>query len=355
MKILITGICGFVGSSLARFWLDNEPAATIFGIDNFARPGSEINRSRLRKLGVRLFHGDIRMSSDLESLPEADLVIDTAANPSVLAGIDGSTSSRQVVEHNLQGTLNVLEYCRHHGAGFILLSTSRVYSIMQLSGLPVDASGNAYQLGQPLSTPGVSCLGVSEQFSTAAPLSLYGSCKLASEIMALEYGDTFGFPVWINRCGTLAGAGQFGRADQGIFSYWINAWLRRRPLDYVGFDGTGRQVRDCLHPRDLASLLIRQASGGVCSSGRIFNLGGGVDNSISLAGLSEWCEQRFGSHPVGSIAAERRFDVPWLVLDSSLAHKVWGWRPETGIREILEEIALHAEQNPDWLELSEQG
>src|SRR5438309_7783281 len=94
--------------------------------------------------------------------------------------------------------------------------------------------------------------GVTGRFSTAAPISLYGATKLASEIMALEYGAAFNFPVWITRCGVLAGAGQFGTPDQGIFSFWINAHLRRKPLRFIGFGGKGHQSRDAFHPRDLA-------------------------------------------------------------------------------------------------------
>ena len=70
--------------------------------------------------------------------------------------------------------------------------------------------------------------------------------------MALEYGLSFGFPVWINRCGVLAGAGQFGTAEQGIFSYWLHAHASRLPLRYIGFGGHGYQVRDAFHPADLA-------------------------------------------------------------------------------------------------------
>jgi CDP-paratose 2-epimerase len=129
MKILITGICGFVGSSLAKSWLETAPGLTVYGLDNFIRPGSEANRLTLQKLGVRLFHGDIRFPSDFETLPPVDWVIDASASASVLAGVDGRTSSRQLIEHNLLGTVNILEYCRRHSAGFILLSTSQVYSI----------------------------------------------------------------------------------------------------------------------------------------------------------------------------------------------------------------------------------
>src|SRR5579871_2987256 len=122
MKVLISGICGFVGSHLARYLIESCENISILGIDNLARSGSEINRASLRRLGVQLHHGDIRMASDMDALPSADWVIDAAAQPSVLAGRDGKTSARQLLEHNLIGTINLLEYCRSSNAGFVLLS-----------------------------------------------------------------------------------------------------------------------------------------------------------------------------------------------------------------------------------------
>src|ERR1700693_3319924 len=262
------------------------------------RPGSESNRGRLQKLGVKFFHGDIRAASDFEPLPVVDWVIDAAANPSVLAGVKGDFSSRQLFEHNLASALNVLEYSKAHKAGLLLLSTSRVYSIPALVSLPLRVNGNAFQLDDAAALPaGVSVNGVGVEFSTRAPISLYGSTKLASEAVALEYGGAFGFPVWINRCGVLAGAGQFGTPDQGIFSYWINAHLRRRPLRYIGFDGTGRQVRDVFHPRDLALLVDTQMNANHAAGQRIFTVGGGPNNAMSLAPLNTWCDARFGQQP----------------------------------------------------------
>lgn len=353
MKILITGICGFVGSTLARSWLETDPAIAIYGLDNFIRPGSEANRISLQKIGVRLFHGDLRNASDFEALPQVDWVIDAAANPSVLAGVDGRTSGRQLVEHNLLGTINILEYCRRQVAGFILLSTSRVYSIAPLAEVAVEVVGEAFRLSAAQTLPsGLTAAGISESFSTASPISLYGSTKLASEVLALEYGETFGFPVWIDRCGVLAGAGQFGRPDQGIFAYWINAYLRRKPLTYLGFGGKGCQVRDCLHPRDLVPLLSKQTAPGAAAPARIINLGGGESNAMSLAELSSWCKDRFGSHRIAGDPEIRRFDIPWLVMNASLAGTHWEWRPQTPLQSILDEIAQHAEKNPHWLELS---
>lgn len=352
MKILITGICGFVGSSLAAALLEDDAGVKIYGMENFVRPGSDINRSKLQSLGIQVYYGDIRSASDFDVLPPVDWVIDAAAMPSVLAGTDGKISSRQLIEHNLQGTVNILEYCKRHRAGFILLSTSRVYSIPLLSSLPVVPVDKRFEIEEKEGLPpGVSNAGVSEQFSTTPPISLYGCSKLTSELLALEYGETFDFPVWINRCGVMAGAGQFGRADQGIFSYWIHAYHGRQHLSYIGFEGSGYQVRDCFHPRDLVMLLKKQFdSPGLLP--RILNLGGGRANSMSLAELSSWCKDRFGAHAVARETRGRRFDIPWMIMDSSTACKLWEWRPVTALKDILEEIAIHAEANPDWLKIT---
>jgi CDP-paratose 2-epimerase len=353
MRVLITGVCGFVGSALASAFLDLPEPPEIYGIDNFVRPGSERNRSLLRALGVRVSHGDVRCASDFETIPDVDWVIDAAANPSVLAGVDGKSSSRQVIEHNLLGTVNLLEYCKRTDAGFILLSTSRVYSVQHLAALPVQVIDRAYRPdAYAPNIPGLSAAGVNESFSTTPPVSLYGATKVASEFLALEYAEAFGLPVWINRCGVLAGAGQFGRADQGIFAFWINSYLRRRPLSYIGFDGHGYQTRDCLHPSDLATILIKQMNEENAGAERVQNVSGGARSAMSLAQLSDWCSKRFGEHLVTGDPEPRSFDVPWIVLDHQRATRQWDWAPKVTTEQILEEIALHAEDNPHWLELS---
>lgn len=395
MHILITGICGFAGSVTARGLLEHLPGVRITGIDSLIRKGSETNLEPLRSLGIDVRVGDIRNEQDLAELPAADWVLDCAANPSVLAGVDGQTSAKELLDHNLVGTIHLLEYCRRHKAGFILLSTSRVYSIPPLASLPVEVHNNAYRpvfsspsdsttltpsdvrlspsdpaplspsafslepsVPDPLCPPvplvatqGLSRLGVSERFSTEPPVSLYGSSKKCSELLALEYGMTFDFPVRINRCGVLAGAGQFGKADQGIFSFWIHSWARRKPLKYIGFGGGGHQVRDCLHPRDIVPLLIAQMGDPGRKVEPILNVSGGVESAMSLAQLSAWCSERLGPHHVAADTNPRPFDIPWMVLDSSAVKEAWGWAPSTSREAVLEEIAQHAESDLKWLEL----
>jgi len=347
LKILITGICGFAGSLIAKTLLESHSNLQIVGLDNFSRKGSELNISELTNIGIDLIRGDIRSQSDIDALPKVDWVIDCAANPSVLAGLDSKSSSRQLMEHNLIGTINLLEYCKRHKAGLILLSTSRVYSASELTALPVESSGQRFELSS-CDVSGISGSGISEDFPTSAPLSLYGASKLASETLILEYGECFDFPVWINRCGVLAGAGQFGKADQGIFSFWIHSFRENKHLKYIGFNGTGHQVRDALHPNDLVPLLSRQMLEPDWEAPKIINLGGGFQNSLSLKELSSWCEDRFGQNKVLASQDERPMDAPWIVMDSTTAQNAWNWNVQTKIEEILEEIANHAEANPQW-------
>ncbi len=357
MRVLISGVCGFVGSELALGL--RRAGHEVTGFDNFIRPGSELNRSVVTEAGVEFFEGDARSENDLARVRGIDWVIDAAANPSVLAGIDGKTSSRELLEHNLWGTVNLLEVCKREEAGIILLSTSRVYSINALRALPVRERDGAFRLDERGFAYGPG--GVTERFPTDAPVSLYGASKLASEQLALEYGEAFGFPVWVDRCGVMAGAGQFGKADQGIFSFWIHSWARKAALKYIGFGGSGYQVRDCLHPRDLVELVLKQmrdegGSGGFQISDlgfqRIFNVGGGVGSGMSLRELSDWCAGEFGPHEVAADLSPRVYDLPWVVLDAASARERWDWRPRITTAEICAEIAQHAREHPEWLEIT---
>jgi len=347
MKLLIAGACGFIGSTLAHELRDLRPNVEIWGLDNFLREGSRTNLKPLLARGIHMVEGDIRRPEDLAKFPKMDWVIDCAAEPSVLAGTGKGMGSFDVLDHNLIGTVRMLEFCKQHGAGLILMSTSRVYSIRPLTSIQVKSVNGAYrpEFSGPMHPLGLSEHGISESFPTEPPLSLYGSSKRCAEILALEYADAFGFPVWINRCGVLAGKGQFGKADQGIFSFWIRSWKERRPLQYIGFDGKGSQVRDCLHPRDLLPVILAQLEmkkpndPGDGQDVRICNFGGGAANSASLSQLSDWCRRQFGPHEVGSDLQLRPFDLPWIVLDCRRAEKVWGWKAEQTLPQIYDEIA----------------
>lgn len=354
MRCVVTGGLGFVGSEICRGLVDRLDGVEVVAFDNLRRSGSEGNRDGLRRLGVAVVHGDVRLQSDVDSLGEFDWLVDAAAEPSVLAGTAAAAgrgvSSRQLVEHNLLGTVNLLEAASRCGAGFVMISTSRVYSIAGLSSLALDGAGDAFRLDPSMACPaGVGPGGIGETFSTVGPVSLYGATKLASEALAIDYAARSGTPLAIDRCGVMAGAGQFGRADQGIFSWWIHSWAARRPLSYIGFGGRGLQVRDCLHPADLARLVVSQIRS-PSPGPAVLNVSGGQASATSLSQLSRWCEDRFGPHAIAASAETRPYDVPWLVLDHAAASANHDWRPERTADSIFEEIADHAETHTDWLD-----
>jgi CDP-paratose 2-epimerase len=358
MKILVTGGCGFVGAASCRRFLQARAGLAITVLDSLRRRGSETNVADLEARGIRFVHGDVRVAADIEALGPFDWVIDAAAEPSVLAGTaaGGHTGRRQLVDHNLTGTVNLLEAAAGWQAGVVLLSTSRVYSIPALGALPLAertgrGGGPAFAVDATRPMPaGLSAAGIAEGFSTAAPVSLYGATKLAGELLALEYAHAVGTPLVIDRCGVLAGAGQFGRADQGIFSWWIHRWAARQPLSYIGFGGRGLQVRDCLHPDDLADLLLLQIATARGGAPELVHASGGAASATSLAELSAWCRHRLGPHAVGTSPTTRPYDVPWVVLDHATASARHGWKPARTPERIFEEIADHAERNPGWLD-----
>lgn len=327
MKILVTGACGFVGATICRGLRDAKPDWRIIGIDNFSREGSETNRKTLSAIGVDVRHCDVRSYHDIMALPIADWVIDCAALPSVLGGVTNGSAS--VVDNNLYGTVNLLEYCKR-GSGLILLSTSRVYSIDELNMLYLAEGKFRFHCENYPD-------GVDESFSTEGPLSLYGATKKCSEVLAMEYGRLFQFPVFVNRCGVMAGKGQFGTAEQGIFSHWIKSWKQTRPVKFIGYSGSGLQVRDCLHPMDLVPLLLKQISWTTYYV--TVNVSGGIQNSASLVELSNWCRACLGPNKIEKDKNTRQFDVPWLVLDHSLATQLFEWSPTIDKYRIWEEIA----------------
>jgi CDP-paratose 2-epimerase len=336
MRILITGGAGFVGSNLALL-LTQRGGDDVVAFDNLHRRGSELALPRLRAGGVGFIHGDIRNPEDFDGLPAADLVIECSAEPSVHAGYDGS--ARYLLNTNLLGTVNCLDYARHHGSAVIFLSTSRVYSIAALRGLPLRCARDRLILAPGESGPGWSEHGIAEDFPTTGPRSLYGASKLASELLIEEYHAAYGLRTIINRCGVLTGPWQMGKVDQGFFVLWAARHLYGGALAYSGFGGGGHQVRDVLHVADLFDLVCRQIDAFDRYSGRTYNVGGGMAVSVSVAELTVLCAARTGNRlKLGSDPATRPADIPYYVTDTTSISRATGWAPTRSIEAILDEI-----------------
>ena len=338
MRILITGGAGFVGSSLALALRRDDPSAHVVAFDNLRRRGSERKLGRLRRHGVEFVHGDVRQPADLEALPGGfDFVIDAAAEPSVRAGSDGAPG--YVLETNLLGTIHCLEFCRRRAGHLVFLSTSRVYSIEPLRALALEERETRFELEPRQRLAGVSSHGLAESFPTGGARSFYGASKLAAEMLVQEYVAAAGLSALINRCGVIAGPGQLGREDQGVFTLWVVRHHFRQALRYTGFGGAGKQVRDLLHPEDLFELVSRQLAAIDSHRGSVFNVGGGAEGSTSLREWTATCAELTGHDaPPASDPATHPVDVPWYVSDHRRASAAFDWKPRRGPREIAADV-----------------
>ncbi len=258
MRLLITGGAGFVGANMACGLAQLHPEWELVALDNLHRRGSELNLPRLREAGVRFVHGDVRQREDLLGVGEINALLECSAEPSALAGVGESPD--YAVGSNLIGAYHCLELARRQHAQFVFLSTSRVYPIARLRGLALAEDETRLRLRDGQAIPGASSAGIAETFPLAGARTLYGATKLAAELLIAEYREAYGLHTIIDRCGVLAGPWQMGKVDQGVFSHWMLAHHFRRPLSYIGFGGSGKQVRDLLHVDDLLALLDEQLS-----------------------------------------------------------------------------------------------
>ncbi|MFN6462628.1 MAG: NAD-dependent epimerase/dehydratase family protein [Nostoc sp. DedVER02] len=336
-KILILGGAGFVGSSLAINLKNHHSQWEITCFDNLRRRGSELNLPRLKNLGIEFIHGDIRSSSDLDpGIFNVDTIIDCSAEPSVLAGF---TSPQYVLQTNLVGTINVLELARQIQARLLFLSTSRVYPIETLKSVNLVELPTRYNIAVEQTIPGVSNIGIAEEFPLQSYRSLYGTTKLASEMLIEEYRQAYGIQAIVNRCGVITGPWQMGKVDQGVFVLWLAAHHFEKSLSYIGYGGTGKQVRDLLHIEDLLCLINYQLENFSELDGDILNVGGGADNSLSLLETTRLCEAITGkSIAIKSEEAARQGDIPIYITDSSKIISKTGWKPMMNPEQTLKDI-----------------
>lgn len=336
-KVLVLGGAGFIGSSLAIGLKNKYPSWKITCLDNLRRRGSELNIPRFKRLDIQFIHGDIRFESDLDaSVLNVDTIIDCSAEPSVLAGF---SSPQYVLQTNLLGTINILELARKIESRLLFLSTSRVYPIATLKSLNLQELPTRFEIAENQDLPGVSQSGISEECPLVGYRSLYGSTKLSSELLIEEYRQAYGIKAIINRCGVITGPWQMGKVDQGVFVLWVAAHYFQKPLSYIGYGGTGKQVRDLLHIDDFFNLIDYQLQEFDKLDGEVFNVGGGTSNSLSLVETTHICETITGkSIQIKPVQEERRGDVPVFITNCTKIMEKTGWepkiKPEAALRNI---------------------
>ena len=300
---------------------NGSQACPFVGIDNLMRPGSgDSTAARLRNLGVKCIHGDIRAASDFETLPTAEWVIDAAANPSVLAGLGRAVRAAASCSNTTSAAWSTCSNtAKMHRAGLRAAQHQpRLLDLRRLASLPLMADGQRLScstIPAPL-PPGVSARGIGLDFSTAPPISLYGSTKLASETVALEYGEAFelsglGQPLrCAGRCGTVrhARSGYLFLLDQRPPAAAPAALHRLRRHRAPG---AGR-----FHPYDLAALAERQMRSEPPRRSADLHRRRRLGERPFAGAVDGVVRQPLRAPHAGEPARmQRAYDVPWVVMD----------------------------------------
>ncbi len=318
----------------------------VTALDNLHRRGSELNLPRLERAGVGFVRGDVREPTSLGGVSNPDVLIECSAEPSVMSGLDGD--SDYLVHTNLTGAYNCLELARRSGSFLVFLSTSRVYPLATLSSVELAESDTRFELAADQPVTGISAAGIAEDAPLVGARTLYGTTKLAAELLIEEYRAAFGLRAVVDRCGVIAGPWQMGKVDQGVFTHWMLSHHFGLPLDYIGFGGTGKQVRDLLHVSDLVDLVERQVLEADDWDGQTLNVGGGLQCSLSLREATALCRGITGREvEIGSVAETRAGDVPHYVSDCGALLARTDWRPQRDAERILRDIAA-------WIEADEE-
>ncbi len=333
--VLITGGAGFIGCNLAAELARRGSRVLIF--DNMSRPGAQENAQWLRaRHGERIAieTGDVRDAQALAGAVEAcSAVLHLAAQVAVTTSVDCPVAD---FETNARGTLNVLEAIRLHNARapLVFASTNKVYGRL----LTNDAflrCGNRYVAADPRLRGGV---------DEDTPLDLYspyGCSKGAADQYVHDYGRVYGLRTVVLRMSCIYGPRQFGTEDQGWIAHFMLRAIKRHPLTIFG---DGLQVRDALHIDDAVAAWLGTLERIDAASGRIFNLGGGPDNAVSLLELIDLIQQLCGWQPEPRFDVWRPGDQPWYVSNIQAISAALGWAPRVRLREGLPSLQ-------HWLEL----
>lgn len=348
ITILITGGAGFVGSSLCIALKKKYPTYTIVAFDNLKRRGSELSLTDFQQLGISFIHGDIRNQEDLSAIGRFDVLIECSAEPSVMAGLDSDPS--YVINNNLYGSINCFNACLKNKAKLIFLSTSRVYPIEAIEKAAFVEEKTRFNFTDD-SVEGISQKGISEELTLEGARSFYGTTKLSSELFIQEYASFYGLEAAITRFGVIAGPRQMGKTDQGVVTLWMAKHYWKQSLKYIGYGGTGKQVRDILHVNDLIDLVDIQIHQIEQFKGKIFNAGGGLQNSCSLQEMTTICEDITGNKiQIDQEEQNRPADLRIFITDNTKIENEIGWKPKMSPVKVFEDIFYWIKENENQLE-----
>lgn len=336
MKILITGVCGFVGGNIAvKFKADGYD---VRGVDNMSRAGTELNAKRLDEHGIKFARSGVKEFAQSYgfNLWTPDVIVNCAAQSRSMLGISEPDVD---FRGNTESTLWALELARKYSAALVQFSTNKTYSDRHVNRHNTTEQETRYRVDQAMAV---------EPLISGAR-TVYGATKLAAEVLIDEYSQLYGIPCIRNRFSCMAGPHQLACADQAWLALWMIHHFVKKPLTYFGFKG--KQVRDVLHIDDLYRLIVKQVdylASTTDQANHIFNVGGGIDNTLSLRECTELCERFTGNHLMIGYNPEARFaDQCVFVADNSEVSKKFDWKPTLTPAETLSDIH-------DWIMANEQ-
>lgn len=323
-RVLITGGCGFIGTNASIAFA--EAGYEVLALDNFSRPTGRLNAEVLSTLDhIEIQELDICKKDKLEKIVRIfnpTTVIHLAAQVAVTTSISNPTLD---FNSNLVGSFNLLESLRAiDKVRVVLASTNKVYGNLDSVELSLGSSRYAYANSNYLGTP------ETQEFDPHSP---YGCSKGAADKYFSDYHRSFGLDTVVLRQSCIYGKRQFGVEDQGWIAWFMISALKGLEVTVYG---DGRQVRDALYVDDLCQLYLKIAESDSFSN-RTFNIGGGIENSISVIELLEWIKSNFASNLSWRFDLERLGDQKIFISDNSSIDREIAWKPSTSLNEGLKE------------------
>lgn len=348
MKVLVTGGIGFIGTTTCHYLLKKNHQ--VIALDNFKRPGvkynlnSFLNKRKKTNSFVEHFsfvEADVRDSFALNKIKNIDAIIHLAANPGIPKSIEDPIYD---FETNTRGTLNILQLARTIGKiPVIFASTNKVYpeTVNNIKLKTVDRHYEAIDMPN----------GLSETFpmdGVGSAHSPYGCSKAAADLYCQEYFHTYNVNVIINRMSAIYGPFQRGLEEQGWLVWFMIRKVKEKVLTIFG---NGLQTRDCLYGEDLAKLYETQITHPKIFAGKIFNIGGGIKNTISLLEFVDYLDKHYKQYKKLKLVfdKERIADQKYCVCDISKILATKMWQPETDLKKGIEKTIKWVIDNRDEL------
>ena len=324
--VLITGGAGFIGTNVARAYL--QQGRPVYVLDNLSRPGVDNNIAELQhRYPGRLWfsNADVGDAKEIrKAVQSASAVFHFAAQVAVTTSLDDPIHD---FETNLVGTLNLLDAIRTSATQPPLLftSTNKVYG--KLGAVPFRETASRWEPA----TSSLAANGISER-QPLEFLSPYGCSKGAADQYVLDYARSYGIKATVFRMSCIYGRYQLGSEDQGWVAHFVRQAMKNEPITIYG---DGKQVRDLLFVDDLVRAMQLAQDNIDVVAGEPFNLGGGTANSASLLELIEEIRRLTGNPVEIDWGPERLGDQKWYVADTSKIRQVLGWSPAISVREGL--------------------